>query len=148
MNEPVGLFVTLRKRGELRGCIGNLAGRDVPHLAVEELAVAAATRDPRFDPVEPNELPEIRIELSILSPLTRIRGPDEIRIGTHGLCVMRGRRRGVYLPQVAVECAWDVPTFLAETCRKAGLAPAAWKERDTELFVFETQKAAEVEERA
>lgn len=120
-----GAFVTLWKSGRLRGCIGYVEPRLPLYRAVMECAEAAALRDPRFDPVEPHELPLLRLEVSVLSPLADI-APDQIEVGRHGLMISRGVRRGLLLPQVAVEWKWDREHFLEETCLKAGLPPDAW----------------------
>src|SRR5262249_21657913 len=113
---------------ELRGCIGHIeADRPLAHV-VAQCAVSACSTDPRFPPVSVRELNEIDIELSLLGPLEAITSPDQIEIGRHGLVVERDRHRGLLLPQVATEWKWDAPTFLAQTCRKAGLAPDAWKQ--------------------
>lgn len=132
-----GAFVTLRRAldGGLRGCVGRLEA-DAPLLVtVIDMAVAAAMRDGRFDPVTRGELVSLRIEISALSPLEPIR-PSDIQVGRHGLLLRQGARRGVLLPQVPVEHGWDRETFLAHTCRKAGLPPDAWKEPGVELLGF------------
>lgn len=127
LGEPRAAFVTLRRRGRLRGCIGYPEAHQPLYATVVEAALAAAFRDPRFAPLELAELVEVEIEISLLSPCVEIR-PEEIEVGRHGLVVSDGPYRGLLLPQVAVEYGWDRETFLAETCRKAGLAPDAWKQ--------------------
>jgi len=122
-----GAFVSIHKHGELRGCIGHIEADRPLAQVVAQCAVAACTSDPRFPPVTAAELPEIDIELSILGPLEAISGADQIDIGRHGLLVAHGGRRGLLLPQVATEWKWDAETFLAQTCRKAGLSMDAWK---------------------
>ncbi len=137
--QPASVFVTIHVEGSLRGCIGRLEA-DLPlYRAVMELAVSAATRDPRFLPLRAEEAREARFELSVLSPSRRVAGAEAIAVGTHGLVVTRGHRRGLLLPQVAVEHRWDRETFLAETCRKAGLPPEAWREDDTLVESFTAQ---------
>lgn len=131
-----GAFVSLHKRGNLRGCIGTFDTSQPVADQVEEMAVAAATRDPRFKPVSEAEVAELDIEISVLTPPRRIASPDEIQVGVHGLMVSRGYQRGVLLPQVAMEYGWDRETFLAHTCRKAGLPDTAWKDPDTVIQVF------------
>lgn len=135
-------FVTiesvLKESKELRGCIGFL--QPVAPLAetVINAAIAAATEDPRFPPLTYNELDNIVIEVSILSipkPVRRI--PDDIIIGKHGIIVMRGWYSGTLLPQVPIDYCWDVETFLAEGCLKAGMEPDCWLDRRTKLFVYE-----------
>ena len=122
-----GAFVSIHRHGDLRGCIGHIEADRPVAQTVAQCAVAAGTTDPRFPAVTAAELPDMEIELSILGPLEEITGPDQIEIGRHGLLVERERRRGLLLPQVATEWKWDAPTFLAQTCRKAGLPMDAWK---------------------
>ncbi|MCU1280544.1 MAG: hypothetical protein JWM53_4090 [bacterium] len=143
--EPRGAFVTIHTGGQLRGCIGRVDADTPLYLAVEQLAVAAATRDPRFDPLRAEELPETRVEISVLSPLEP-GNPEEVEIGKHGLVVTRGARRGLLLPQVAVEHKLDRDQFLDETCAKAGLPPGAWKEPGTTLEMFTAEVFREPEE--
>jgi hypothetical protein len=123
-----GVFVTLKSAGELRGCLGTLECRDLAD-EVARCAADAATEDPRFRPVTPEELMEISIEISVLGPLERINPsePDAIEIGAHGLVVERGRHRGLLLPQVATEWSWTREQFLRHTCVKAELPPDAWQ---------------------
>jgi len=131
-----GAFVTLHAGDALRGCIGHILASDPLIETVREMAVAAAFHDPRFSPLALDELSAVSIEISVLGPLERITKIDEIIVGEHGLYVKRGGLSGVLLPQVAPEQGWDVPTFLAYTCRKAGLRRDAWSEPDTEVFRF------------
>jgi AmmeMemoRadiSam system protein A len=132
---PRGAFVTLHVGGELRGCIGRVDPDTPLYLAVEQLAVAAATRDPRFDALRIEELPETKVEISILSSLTDGK-PEDVEIGKHGIVITRGVRRGLLLPQIAVEHKLDRERFLDETCSKAGLPPGAWRQPDTHLQLF------------
>ncbi len=120
-----GAFVTLFKGGRLRGCIGYIEPQKPLYRTVCECALAAALHDPRFDPVSPSEVPSIKLEISVLSPLEDI-SPVQIEVGRHGLLVSRGFQRGLLLPQVAVEWKWDARKFLDETCTKAGLPTDAW----------------------
>lgn len=139
-----GVFVTLTREGELRGCIGY----PYPHLpladAIRDAAVSAALGDPRFPPVDAGELPLLRVEVTILTPPELMQDdpearPRTIEVGRHGL-IVRGRgRSGLLLPQVPVEWGWNSREFLDHTCRKAGLAPGCWKEREVEIFTFEGQ---------
>ena len=122
-----GAFVSIHKHGDLRGCIGHIDADRPLTQVIAQCAVSACTSDPRFPAVKADELPEIDIEVSILGPLEAVSGPDEIEIGRHGLLVARDGRRGLLLPQVATEWKWDAATFLAHTCRKAGLPADAWK---------------------
>ena len=122
-----GAFVTLHKHDELRGCIGTFSGEGHLCRTIESMAYAAGWQDPRFPPLDADELPQLEIEISVLTPLRPITDVNEIEVGKHGICISQGHYRGVLLPQVAVEYNWDRETFLAHTCRKAGLAPDAWK---------------------
>jgi len=126
MQRTAGAFVTLRRRRQLRGCIGQLSSGDSLIQVIVHCAKAAALEDPRFEPVRLEELFEIEIEVSVLSPLFEI-APDLIEIGRHGLVVSRGWQRGVLLPQVAAEYRWHAERFLEETCAKAGLERDAWR---------------------
>ena len=137
-----GVFVSLhRKSGELRGCVGFVEPRLPLFLAVME-AAAAALHDPRFPAVSESELPEMDVEISVLSPPRPVK-LNEIRIGTHGLLVTKGAARGLLLPQVAVERKWDTERFLVETCRKAGLAPDAWR-KDAQVQAFQAEVFGEL----
>jgi AmmeMemoRadiSam system protein B/AmmeMemoRadiSam system protein A len=131
-----GAFVTLRKNGDLRGCIGFTAPIQPLCFSVRDAAISAALRDPRFEPVSENELSVISYEISVLSPLRRVLNYDDILIGKHGLLVKRGNTEGLLLPQVAVDYKWDVPTFLQHTCQKAGLPTNAWQNDQTDVFMF------------
>jgi uncharacterized protein len=124
---PAGVFVTLHCQGELRGCIGHVEASEPLGRVVARCAVAAGTSDLRFPAVTPADLAHIDIELSILGPLESISTLEHIEIGRHGLLVELGSRRGLLLPQVATEWQWNRETFVAQTCRKAGLPPDAWK---------------------
>ncbi len=131
-----GAFVTINKRGQLRGCIGYVEGIKPLYQAVQDLALSAAFNDPRFPPLTKSELPQTEIEISVLTPLTPVHNISEIKVGRDGLLVKNGFYEGLLLPQVATEYGWDVETFLSETCIKAGLPPSAWKDPDTEIFKF------------
>lgn len=133
-----GCFVTLKIRGRLRGCIGTFTADKPLYETVREMAVAAATRDPRFYPLSLDELDLIELEISVLSPLQRIESIDEIKVGVHGLYIEKDLYRGVLLPQVATEYGWDRHTFLAQTCLKAGLAEDAWED-DALIHIFSAQ---------
>ena len=121
-----GAFVSLHRGATLRGCVGMVAPLRPLVTTVMECAAAAATADPRFSPLDASELKTVTIEISALNPSFRIEDPRQIALGTHGLMVTAGRRRGLLLPQVAVEQGWDVTVFLEETCTKAGLPSDAW----------------------
>jgi AmmeMemoRadiSam system protein A len=135
---PCGLFVTLRKAGKLRGCIGTLKPGDHLLDTLRRIAVAALS-DPRFDgtPLSASELAELRIELSLLSALRRLDDPLDFELGVHGVYVKNGRAAGLLLPQVAREHGWDQAQFLRECCtQKAGLPQDAWRTGETEVYVF------------
>ncbi len=135
---PRGVFVSLHRQGELRGCLGHLEA-DVPvGEATRRMAVAATRDDPRFVPVAPEELGDLDVEVSVLSPFERIR-PDDVVPGRDGLLIRRGPRSGVLLPQVASEHHWDRLTFLRALCQKAALPSEAWKDTGTELWAFRAQ---------
>jgi AmmeMemoRadiSam system protein A len=123
---PGAAFVTLTKNGRLRGCIGYTDPVAPLYKVVQECAVAAATEDPRFPPVSAGELPSLRVEISVLTPMKPIL-PGEVEVGRHGLMVSKGMRRGLLLPQVPLEMGWDRETFLDQTCLKAGLPADAWR---------------------
>jgi AmmeMemoRadiSam system protein A len=131
-----GVFVSLHTAAELRGCIGSCTPDQSLSLMVVDLTEAAACRDPRMKPVTPDELIVIRIEISVLSPLERTDDPLALQPGKHGLYIACGARRGVLLPQVAVERGWDMETFLEQGCRKAGLEKTAWKNPKTTISSF------------
>jgi AmmeMemoRadiSam system protein A len=124
-----GVFVTLKQHAELRGCLGTLQCRHGIAREVARCAADAASRDPRFPPVTPGELPRVSVEVSVLGPLETVdpRDPDAIAIGRHGLVAEQGSRRGLLLPQVATERGWTVEEFLRQTCVKAGLPEDAWE---------------------
>ena len=134
--EKRGVFVTLKKRGELRGCIGYIAGLKPLLQAVLDNSYNAAFKDPRFGPVTAEELPGITIEISVLTEPVQVKSVEEIQVGRDGLIMERGPYRGLLLPQVAVEQGWDRKTFLDQTCVKAGLPPGAWKDGDTKIYRF------------
>ena len=133
-----GVFVTLRIRGELRGCLGTLDCRDGLGCETARCAAQAASEDPRFPPVNGAELIHLRVEVSVLGPLEPIHPVrlHEVTIGRHGLVVERHARRGLLLPQVAVEWGWSGEEFLAHTCLKAGLPADAWR-GGAHVFRFE-----------
>ena len=141
---PSGAFVTLRRRSdrELRGCIGYIEARYPLAQAVAQAAVSAAVSDTRFDPVLPAELPQLALDISVLGPTFPIAAGD-VRVGVHGLVIENGGCRGLLLPQVAIEWGWDAPSFLEQTCRKAGLAKDAWRARETVLLAFEAELLGE-----
>ncbi len=136
LKEKRGAFVSLHKHGQLRGCIGSIQPTKPLHQTVEEMAAAAAFNDPRFESLAAKELRDIELEISVLTPLERVKDIKEIEVGKHGLYIKKGFYSGLLLPQVATDYNWDRITFLEETCRKAGLPRHAWKERDAEIYFF------------
>jgi AmmeMemoRadiSam system protein A len=140
LRRPAGAFVTLRKNGDLRGCIGSIRAMEPLYRAVASSAISAAVRDPRFFPVRKDEIGHLELEISVMGPIEQVRDVNEIEIGRDGLIISRGRFAGLLLPQVASEYGWDRETFLNQTCLKAGLQPDAWRIADTRIEKF----AAEV----
>ncbi len=136
LSQPSGVFVTLHRQGRLRGCIGYLEARKPLLTAVQEMAVAAAFSDPRFPPLREEELADLDLEISVLSPMQQIKNIEEIQVGRHGIYLERGACRGLLLPQVATEYGWDRLTFLNQTCTKACLPQDAWEDPTTRIFIF------------
>lgn len=130
-----GAFVSLHRKGKLRGCIGIVEPVETLGQTVARCAAGAAREDPRFPPLRPEELESVEIEVSVLGPVMPIAAEDVV-IGKHGLLLVQGQRRGLLLPQVAVEHGLDRVRFLEETCRKAGLPADAWKSKETEILGF------------
>ncbi len=133
---PRGAFVTLTKRGELRGCIGYVVPDYRLFEAVRDVAALAAQRDPRFPQVRPEELKDLEYEISVLSPFQHVLDVKNIRVGEHGLLIRREGREGILLPQVPVEEHWDRMAFLQGVSQKAGLLPDAWQDDKSDLFTF------------
>lgn len=136
LDDVRGVFVTLNVRDRLRGCIGTIEGERPLAAEVAGMAMAAAFRDPRFHPITAEEFADVSVEISVLSPLRPVSGPEDVRVGSDGLIVEHGNQRGLLLPQVASERGWDAETFLGYTCDKAGLRPDAWRDPDTEILAF------------
>ena len=146
LKEKRAAFVTLRERGELRGCIGSTAATEPLYLAVRNMAVESAIHDPRFMPVSKEEVKNLTIEISVLGLPQKVKNADEIIMGKHGVIVSRGGRSGLFLPKVADETGWNKDKFLSELCsQKAGLPPDAWKDPSTSLFIFTAQEFGEKE---
>ena len=139
LGEEWGAFVTLNKKGQLRGCIGHIEGNKPLILTVAEMAKAAALEDPRFPQVKPSELQDIDFEISVLTPIRKVNDIEEIVVGRDGIIITKGRNRGLLLPQVATEYGWDRITFLEHTCNKAGLPKDSWKDRDTIIEMFSAE---------
>lgn len=148
LNQKLGAFVTLKKNGQLRGCIGRFTSDDNPSLyqTVWQMAIAAATQDVRFLPVSRDELPDLEYEVSVLSPLKKIDDWHQIQLGKHGVEIRKGGRSGVFLPQVAQETGWNFETFMGQLCsQKAGLDWNCWQDKDTQLYIFTAQVFGEKE---
>lgn len=136
LRENRGAFVCIHKGKDLRGCIGVIEGREPLFDTIKRMAVEAAFGDPRFCSLAREELDEIDVEVSVLTPLERIHDASEVEIGKHGIFIRKGLRSGLLLPQVAVEQGWNREQFLEWTCRKAGLPQNAWKDPDCTIYVF------------
>ncbi|MEE2901078.1 MAG: AmmeMemoRadiSam system protein A [Myxococcota bacterium] len=139
-----GAFVSLHKAGhELRGCIGCLTSAIPLFQVVEKMAKSAALSDPRFAPVQPEEIAGITIEISVLSPPVVVSNESQLQIGLHGLVIELGNKRGVLLPQVATSFGWDIPTFIAQTCHKANVSLADYHAGHAKLLCFSAQVFSE-----
>ncbi|MDR2741299.1 MAG: AmmeMemoRadiSam system protein A [Treponema sp.] len=136
LTEPCGAFVTLHKKGQLRGCIGRMASPDPLEKTVRIMAAEAAFRDPRFPPIAGDELETCRIEISVLSPMEPCADPRQVRVGIHGIYLVHRGRSGVLLPQVPVEQGWDLDEYLDYICVKAGLPPRSYDDPGAKLFTF------------
>ncbi|MBD3168628.1 MAG: AmmeMemoRadiSam system protein B [candidate division Zixibacteria bacterium] len=141
INDPVlltksGAFVTITKHGQLRGCIGYTEAFKPLYETVHECAISAAMRDPRFHPLTADELDNIHLEISVLTPMEKVENLEEIKVGRDGLMIEKGMHRGLLLPQVATDYGWDRETFLQQTCRKAGLPMNAYKDDDAVIYSF------------
>jgi AmmeMemoRadiSam system protein A len=134
-----GAFVSLHNGLDLRGCIGILSSEAELYRTVQRCVLSAAFEDARFPPVKPAEVPDLKIEISVLSEFRRITDPRLVEVGRHGLLISLGGTRGLLLPQVATQQGWDRETFLAQTCRKAGLPAQAWRQPQTVIQIFEAQ---------
>ena len=130
-----GCFVTIKQHGRLRGCIGNFVSDKPLYRLVQEMAISAATRDPRFYPMKQSDLDDFELEISVLSPLEKIDSVEAIKVGKHGLYIIKESSHGVLLPQVATEYGWDRETFLKHTCLKAGLPENAWQ-TGCDIYIF------------
>ena len=143
--EPRALFVTLRRDGRLRGCIGTLAPEGDLARTVPKFALRAAFEDPRFPPLAAHELPECEIEISVLTPPRLVEDLADIVVGRDGLILEASGRRGLLLPQVATEWGFDRETFLGELSQKAGLPPNAWQDPEARVFAFQAEVFSEAE---
>jgi len=139
LNEQQGAFVTLHINGELRGCIGNIIGDAPLAQTIANMAVEAGFGDPRFNSLQDNELDKIDIEISVMSPLEKIKDPEKIEPGKHGILLRKGFNSGLLLPQVATEYNWGREEFLDHTCLKAGLKEGEWHTPGVEIYIFSAE---------
>ncbi len=140
--ERRGAFVTLKVKGELRGCIGYPIPYKSLYATIIDAAVSAASSDYRFLPLTTKELQDTKIEISVLSPSSPVTNISEIKVGTHGIIISKGPNKGLLLPQVPIEWNWDLETYLEHGCKKAGLAKNEWK-KDTKIEIFSAQVFSE-----
>ena len=145
LEKPAAAFVTLTRKGNLRGCVGYSDPLYALHQTVSRCARSAASEDYRFQPVRPDELGELRISISVLSPVEKLANFEKVLVGRDGLLVVGSGHRGLLLPQVALEQGWDREDFLDGACRKAGLPITAWRDGSVEVFVFQAEVFAEGE---
>lgn len=145
LSQKNGVFVTLHKKnGDLRGCIGRMNAEEPLYKTVSEMAVESAFGDPRFEKVDKEELKNLIIEISILSPMQKINNTNEIKLGIHGVLVKRGFNSGVFLPQVATETGWNLEEFMSNLCAgKAGIPADSWKDKTTNIYVFTVEIISE-----
>lgn len=139
LRQELGVFVTLSEGGALRGCIGYIVGLMPLYQGVISNTQNASAHDPRFMPVRPDELAAIQIEISVMTPLQKVKGPEEIQVGRDGVVLKNRFNQGVFLPQVPLEQGWDKTTYLEQLGFKAGLDRDAYQDPETELFRFEAQ---------
>lgn len=139
-----GVFVTLKKHGELRGCIGLIRGVEPLKTALPDMAIAAATQDPRFPKVKAAELGDLEIEISVLSPMQQVKSVDEIVVGRDGLFLQLDNRSGLLLPQVPVEWNWTLAEYLDNLCHKAGLPTGSHLQADARLMKFSAEIFSEI----
>ncbi|MFB3879898.1 MAG: AmmeMemoRadiSam system protein A [Armatimonadota bacterium] len=144
LKKPGAAFVTLKKHGELRGCIGTVEAHEPLAINVARMARASALEDPRFPPVRPAEAPDLTIEISVMSP-PEVADPSKVEVGVHGCIIERGGNRGLLLPQVPVEWGWDREEFLDHTCMKAGLPRGSWRTGECKLYTFAAEVFGEEE---
>ena len=137
LHEQLGSFVTLKRGGRLRGCIGTIIPQEALYRNVARMGFASAFRDHRFPPLCREELDETEIEISVLGPITPCPDPEKIEVGRHGLLLRLGGNSGVFLPKVPEEQGWDRLAYLENLCRKANLPGGSWKEPNAQLFWYE-----------
>ena len=146
LKEKRGVFVTLKKDGYLRGCLGSLQPIMPLYQAVAKMAISSAFEDPRFPPLNLEELEKVNFEISVLSPLKRIKSWQEIKLGQDGVLLVKNGRSGLFLPQVAKEFNWTLEEFLSHLCQeKIGLPRECWREEDAQIYVFSAEVFAEKE---
>ncbi len=145
LHTPCGAFVTVRVNNDLRGCFGYVNAYYPLAQSVQEVAIKAATEDPRFEPVLPKELDAMKLEISVLASPVKVERVEEIEVGVHGLILESRFHRGLLLPNVPTEYGWDREEFLNHTAIKAGLAPDAWKSKNVTLFKFTAEKFSETD---
>jgi AmmeMemoRadiSam system protein A len=144
LRQPSGAFVSLHTGdGALRGCIGSIEPVAPLWQAIVSSAISAAFRDPRFHPLGKEELGNVELEISVMSPIGPVADVEEIEVGRDGLIISRGSRTGLLLPQVATDYGWDRETFLRQTCVKAGLSPDAWQSDDCRIEKFSAEVFSE-----
>ncbi|MDZ7636382.1 MAG: AmmeMemoRadiSam system protein A [Bacteroidales bacterium] len=147
LKEPLGAFVTITKDGDLRGCIGRFTSTEPLWKVIGDMALEAAFGDPRFPVLTSAEYPAIHLEISVLGPMKKINEISEIKIGKHGIYLKKGFRSGTLLPQVAEERRWSAEQFLGYCARdKAGIGWDGWKDKETEIFVYEAYVFGDQEE--
>ena len=134
-----GAFATLHKGRQLRGCVGQIVSDKPLYETVTEAVIAAATRDPRFYRVNLSEMPELKIEISVLTPLQPLEQIEDLEIGIHGVYIKDGEHSGLLLPQVATAHNWNRTQFLQQACKKAKLPEDAWQDPETEIYLFSSQ---------
>ena len=139
LRQKSGAFVTLHKEGQLRGCVGQIVSDKPLYETVAEAAIAAATRDPRFHRVTLSEMPELKIEISVLTPLQPLERIEDLEIGVHGLYIKNDVHSGLLLPQVATAHNWNSIQFLQQACKKGRLPEKAWQDSETEIYLFSSQ---------
>ncbi len=142
LQQQRGAFVTLKHHNQLRGCIGYTIPHDSLYMTIIDAAVMAATQDHRFSPLTLDELPDVHIEISVLTPPRKVADVSKITVGEHGIIITQGMSRGLLLPQVPIEWGWDRETFLRHSCLKAGLEEDAWK-KGAEIQIFRAQVFSE-----
>lgn len=136
LTEKRGAFVSLHRKGCLRGCIGYIRAEKPLYKTIQEMSLSAAFQDPRFEPLGKDELEDLQIEISVLTPMEPVTDIRGIEVGRHGLMIVKGYHSGLLLPQVAVQYGWDRETFLEHTCLKAGLPQDAWKDGEVKIYAF------------